>query len=109
MKYKKRQYKREPGRIVSRLDAYQYDRVLHIRDKYGFKSVYEMSQYLWACFLRVADPDNDKEEEPIPDEIASMFSDLSNAERRFDYVKPKKALPKHVIDEFNGQLRMEFK
>lgn len=94
--------------MVSRLTLDEWARVETIRDKYRFKSVYEISQYLWACFLRVADPDNDENDDPVPDEIKDMFSDLAMAERHFEYVKPKRALPQYRVDEMNGQLPIPF-
>ena len=78
-------------KIFSRMDNEAYKRLSVIRNKYGFKSEYEILQYLVACFLRVADPDNDENEESIPEEIENMFSDLSDAEKQFDFVKPKRA------------------
>ena len=35
-----------------------------------------------------------------------MFSDLSQAERHFEFVKPKRKIPQSKIDEANGQLRI---
>ncbi len=93
-------------KIVARLSLAEWHRAESIRDKYGFKSIYEMNQYLWGCFLRVADPDRDEQEEPVPDEIRAMFDDLSHAERCFEYVKPKRKLPQKTIDDMEGQLRI---
>ncbi|MFK1980634.1 hypothetical protein ACIXFU_08510 [Bacteroides fragilis] len=42
-----------PKKIVARLNHKQWERASRIRDKFGFKSIYEMNQYLWGCFLRV--------------------------------------------------------
>ena len=65
-------------------------------------------QYILGCFLRVADPmPGDDDEEVLPDEIKEMFYDLSQAERHFEYVKPKRKLPQHKVDEMNGQKRLE--
>lgn len=88
-------------KIVARLDLEQWKRADSIRQKYGFKSIYEMNQYLWACFLRVADPDNDMEEQPVSEEIEAMFSDLSEAEKHFGYVKPKKNPPQKSLDNID--------
>lgn len=93
-------------KIWSRLDPKQYKRLTEIAKKYGFKSEYQIMQYITAAFLRVADPDNDENEEPVPDEIQNMFADLSEAEKHFDFVKPKRKLPQHEIDEFQGQFRL---
>ncbi len=93
-------------KVVARLDADQWQRADSIREKYGFKSIYEISQYLWGCFLRVADPDNDKEEEPLPDEIQAMFADLSESERHFEYVKPKRNPTQKTVNDMQGQLQI---
>lgn len=78
-------------KIFSRMDDKAYGRLAKIRKEYGFKSEYEILQYVVACFLRVADPENDTNPEPVPDEIESMFYDLSEADKQFDFVKPKRS------------------
>lgn len=82
----------EPRKVVARLDPIQFKRAEAIRDKFGFKSIYEMSQYLWGAFLRVADPDNDTSLEPVPEEIEMMFDGFSESEKHFEYVKPKRSI-----------------
>lgn len=81
----------EPKKLVARLDPIQWERASRIRDKYGFKSIYEMNQYLWGCFLRVADPEHEDNPTPVPDEIESMFGGFSESEKHFEFVKPKRA------------------
>lgn len=93
-------------KVVARISTEAYERADLIKEKFGFKSIYEINQYLWHCFLRVADPEHDEEEEPVPDEIKQMFYDLSEADRQFDFVKPKRKLPQYKLDEINGQLRL---
>lgn len=94
------------GKIVARIDIDNFKRLSEIRDKYGFSSNYEIIQYLVACFLRVADPKHDETDEPVPDEIKDMFADLSQAEKHFEFVKPKRKLPQYKLDEIQGQLRL---
>ena len=94
-------------KIPVRVDLEQWRRLDKIRTEYHFKSTYEIMQYVLGCFLRVADPTPDDEEEVLPDEIKEMFFDLSEAERNFEYVKPKRRLPQYKIDEINGQKRLE--
>lgn len=53
-------------------------RLRNICAKYKFKSIYQLLQYLIHCFLRVADPENDPIDEPVPVEIEEMFT--NNAE-----------------------------
>ena len=91
-------------KIPVRVDLEQWQRLDKIRADYHFKSTYEIMQYILGCFLRVADPmPGDDDEEVLPDEIKEMFYDLSQAERHFEYVKPKRKLPQHKVDEMNGQ------
>lgn len=82
----------QPKKIVARIDPIQWQRLADIRKKYGFKSHYEIMQYLIACFLRVADPDNDTSVEPVPEEIEMMFDSLADSEKHFEYVKPKRSI-----------------
>ena len=80
-------------KIPVRVDLEQWQRLDKIRADYHFKSTYEIMQYILGCFLRVADPmPGDDDEEVLPDEIKEMFYDLSQAERHFEYVKPKRKL-----------------
>jgi len=103
MAYKKKKAKK----IFARLDRDAYERLTHIMKEYNFRSEYQILQYIVAAFLRVADPENDPEkDEPLQDEIIDMFSDLSQAERHFEFVKPKRKIPQSKIDEANGQLRI---
>lgn len=94
-------------KIPVRVDLEQWRRLDKIRVDYHFRSTYEIMQYILGCFLRVADPvPGEENDEIVPDEIKSMFSDLAEAERHFEYVKPKRKLPQHKLDEINGQLRI---
>ena len=88
-----------PKKIVARLNHKQWERASRIRDKFGFKSIYEMTQYLWGCFLRVADPEHEENPNPVPDEIEMMFGDLSEAERNFEFVKPKRSPGKTSLND----------
>lgn len=94
------------GKIVARIDLDSFKRLSEIRDKYGFSSNYEIIQYLVACFLRVADPEHAEEYEPVPDEIQDMFADFSQAEKHFEFVKPKRKIPQYKLDEIQGQFRL---
>ena len=76
--------------IKSRVTGVDFDRLNAIKEKYGFKSVYEILNYLVHCFLRVADPDNDPIAEPVPAEIEEMFEGYTNAESRYKGEKPKR-------------------
>lgn len=82
----------EPKKVVVRLDPIQWERASRIRDKFGFKSIYEISQYLWGCFLRVADPEHEETDNPVPEEIEAMFDGFTQAEKHFEYVKPKRSI-----------------
>lgn len=80
-------------KIFSRISKSDYERLSVIKKKYGFKSNYQIIQYLLHCFLRVADPDNDDLVEPVPDEIEQMFNDLAEADKKFMFEKPKRRSP----------------
>lgn len=95
----KRLSKIEYIKIFSRVSKGDYGRLSMIRKKYGFKSNYEIIQYLMRCFLRVADPDNDPITEPVPVEIEEMFLNLSEADKRFAFIKPKRRCPHKSPDK----------
>ena len=102
----------EPKKIVVRLDPIQWERATRIRDKYGFKSVYEISQYLWGCFLRVADPELEDANESIPEEIANMFRSLSSyvaeVKRKRGDCKPRRTVYRPEVDEQFGQYSIKW-
>lgn len=85
-------------KVFSRISKGDYQRLSDIRKKYGFKSNYEIVQYLIHCFLRVADPDKDMQLEPVPYEIERMFYNMSESERRLEYIKPKRRCPHKTPD-----------
>lgn len=97
----------EPGKIVVRLNPEQWARAIRIRDEYGYKSLYQIDQYLWACFLRVADPEHEEKDDPVPEEIEAMFGDFAQAEKRFEYVKPKRKINHYELNRVQGQLPLE--
>lgn len=75
-------------KVKGRITKNQYERLLRITQAYGFASTYETLQYSIACFIRALDKPEPFEEH---DEIDSMFEGLSDSERHFEYVKPKRA------------------
>lgn len=96
----------QPKKVVARLNPIQYKRAEAIRDKFGFKSIYEITQYLWACFLRVADADNDTSVEPLPDEIETMFEGFADSEKHFEYVKPKRSINQASLNSSKNNLTL---
>lgn len=98
----------EPGKVVVRISPDAWKRLDEIKEKYGFKSIYEIMQYLVGAFLRVADPEHEEPGDPVPDEIAEMFGGFAQAEKRFEYVKPKRSLSQYEIDNINGQRELKF-
>lgn len=97
-------------KIPVRVDREQWKELEEIRVEYKFRSSYEIMQYVLSCFLKaVKFARNDPDAEPVSDEIEAMFSDLSQAERRFEYIKPKRSMSQSKIDENNGQQRLPFK
>ncbi len=65
-------------KLTARVTLADYVRLEKIRRKYGFKSIYQILNYLTYAFLRVVDRENDVVSEPVPEEIESMFEDLGS-------------------------------
>lgn len=76
----KNKYKRQ--KVYTYLSLKDIFRLKRICADYGFKSIYQLLQYLVHCFLRVADPANDPIDEPIPQEIEDMFTNNADWEKR---------------------------
>lgn len=90
------QYKK----IVSRITLFDYMRLRRICRDFGFKSPYEVLQYLMHCFLRAADPENDQQLEPLPSEIRKMLN--------IDTIKKlRKNLP-HSDNDGKSEIEKEF-
>lgn len=66
-----KKYKRQ--KIDTYVSLKDVNRLRSICTKYGFDSIYQLLQYLVDCFLRVADPANDENNEPVPHAIEEMF------------------------------------
>lgn len=64
-------YKRQ--KIDTYVSLKDVNRLRSICTKYGFDSIYQLLQYLVDCFLRVADPANDENTEPVPHAIEEIF------------------------------------
>ena len=76
---KRKDYKRQ--KIDTYVSVGDVGRLRVVCNKYGFRSIYQLLQYLVHCFLRVADPANDQIDEPMPKEIEEMFTDNEEWER----------------------------
>ncbi|MEG0646937.1 MAG: hypothetical protein RR471_07185 [Bacteroides sp.] len=103
---KNEKFVREPRKVVARLDPIQWERAERIRQMYGFKSIYEMNQCLWACFLRAVDPDNEAEQGIVSVEIENVFGEMTKIRLPFKDGKPGGRMPKRVINELLGQLSL---
>lgn len=66
-----RKYKGQKLYTYASLDDVK--RLKSITETYGFKTIYQLQKYLIDCFLRVVDPSNDTNDEPVPHAIAEMF------------------------------------
>ena len=84
--------KRKRIKICARVSLADYARLDAIREKYGFKSIYQIMNYLAYSFLRACDKEHDKIDEPLPDEVQEMFDDLGSAKlpTRFRKARPHK-------------------
>lgn len=69
-------------RVQTYVSPTEMKRLESICEAYGFKSTYQVLQYLVHCFLRVADPQNDPIDQPLPLEIEEMFTKNSEWEKR---------------------------
>ena len=100
-KRKNVQYKK----IFSRITLYDLHRLQQIAKDYHFSSVYELNNYLVHCFLRVADPQNDNEMEPVPVELKKMFGLrgirylINKMPVQLDLFKPPRPEPKDDIEQ----------
>lgn len=88
-------------RVDTRVSLETYRRLNEVKNKYKFKSVYDILQSLIHCFLRYADPDNDpQKEDPLPKDIEDMFDDMSEGERHVEFSnKPKRRTPHRTPDD----------
>lgn len=68
---KHKKYKSQ--KIYTYVSTNDVERLQSICRNYGFDSVYKLQKYLVDCFLRVVDPRNDENTEPVPHAIAQMF------------------------------------
>ena len=75
-----RRYRKQ--KINTYVSLEEINRLREVQNKLGFKSIYEILQYLVHCFLRVVDPDNDTNDTPIETEIIDMFTDNAEWEKR---------------------------
>lgn len=66
-----RKYKSQ--KIYTYVSHEDVKRLQDIASTYGFKTVYSLQKYLVDCFLRVVDPANDTDQDPVPQAIAEMF------------------------------------
>lgn len=77
-KYKQTAQKKKLHTYISINDI---ERLEVIKNRCGYKSIYQLLQSTIYCLLRVADPENDPIIEPVADEIKDMFSEFSDAEK----------------------------
>lgn len=75
--------------IVARVTLADYKRLKDICEKYGFKSVYQLQNYLCYSFLRAVDKEHDPIDEPVPDEIVQMFDDMGTPKLPIRYRKAR--------------------
>ena len=75
--------------IVARVTLADYKRLKDICEKYGFKSIYQLQNYLCYSFLRAVDKEHDPIDEPVPDEIVQMFDDMGTPKLPVRYRKAR--------------------
>lgn len=75
--------------VMSKVSERTYARLTKICKQYQFRSNYEILQYLIGAFLRYADPGGEDEAgRQEAKEIAQIFADLDNVERRVITTRP---------------------
>ena len=79
-------------KLHARVTLADYQRFDAIREKYGFRSIYQIMNYLAYSFLRACDSEHDTIAEPVPDEVKEMFDDLGTPKLpvRFRKARPNK-------------------
>lgn len=91
-------YKPQKTKVFSYLPLEDIKRLDYICKEYGYSSKYKLIQYLVDVFLRLIDPGNNKNDNPIPYEIERMFIPLEqyskikakqNQERRKNRAKER--------------------
>lgn len=78
------------------------------RKEAGFKSLYELGQSIIACYVRYLRKKKgllppEEENEFLDDEVEEMFADFSQAEKHFEWTKPKRKRPQYEVNNYQGQ------
>lgn len=87
--------------IAVRVDTYSFDRLMKIKNNQGFNSIYELIQYVAACFLRFADPNTNECKSEV-EEVEEMFDVYSSYEKHFEYQKPKRAMNNKTLNQYSS-------
>ena len=66
--------------LKANISEQDYQRLKVIKEKYKFRSMYQIMQYLLQSFLKVADPQA-PQDLSVNKEIADMFEDIDGSER----------------------------
>lgn len=81
-------------KIFFRISPQSFELLYRFKEKHGLKSMYELSQYIMACFIRylkakegIQEPE--EENQYLDEEVADMFDEYALSEKHFEYVKPK--------------------
>lgn len=95
--------KYKPQKVYTYFSQKDIERLRRICKNHEFGSIYHLLQYLGDCFLRVVDPQNDDNNEPVPHAIEEIF--ISPKEyHRIKRIAKKKKDAKH----FEIQLLIPF-
>lgn len=84
-------------KIFSRISKENYERLNRIKEKYGFKSNYEIMQCLVHTFLKYADPEIKRPHPNVAVEIDEMFQEFANVEAP-QYIKPIRARRRTIYE-----------
>ena len=90
-------------KVGTRLLEADAQRLKTVAKRAGFSSDYALVRYLIHTFLRVADPENDVIDAPVPPELADLFTTDEALKKDLDaaYESLRRVTYAHNIQRFN--------
>lgn len=92
-------------KVGTRLLEADAGRLKDVAKRSGFASDYALLRYLIHVFLRVADPDNDVIDTPVPLELVELFSENKELKEDLEavYNSIQRVTSAHNIQRFNAK------
>ena len=93
-------------KVGTRLLKADAERLKAVAKRTGFSSDYALVRYLIHVFLRVADPDNDVIDTPIPYELAELFAADGALKKDLEavYTSIRRVTYAHNIQRYNAKV-----